>query len=91
MDKEIRDSRNGPEIYHIGEVYYMQEQAFCDGCPLESSYMDTDTNSAYFAYAVNTQGTKVIKLRWEIIDVHAEDESNACDWSNYTVIDEFDI
>lgn len=91
MDNKIRDNRNGPEIFHVGEVYYMQDQAYLDYCPLEASYLDSTTDSAYFAYAVNTQGTKAIELRWEIINHETEDESMACDWDNFTVINEFNI
>ena len=91
MDRGVRDQSFGPVITHNGEPYYIQDHAFCDYCPLEASYQDTDTQSAYFAYAVNDCGDKYIRLRWDIINPEAEEECDTCDWDEYEVIDSHEI
>lgn len=40
--------------------------------------------TAYFADAEDSEGNLYV-VKWRIIDEHCDDESNACNWEDYTV------
>lgn len=58
-----------------GKILYLQQDAYIDGshddCCYRAQAMDDDENE--------------YDVTWDIINIGADNEDEACDWSNYEV------
>ncbi len=54
---------------------------------IQQAYLDSDLDliPAYYATAIDDE-EKLYRVRWEIINPEAEDESDTCDWNVYDVL-----
>jgi hypothetical protein len=69
------DGINHGSIDYDGAILQLEEEAYASGPPDDPHYeaMATDDEGNFY------------KIRWEIINPQAEDESESCDWDTFTI------
>ena len=60
-----------------GEELALIQMPYADYCSIDGT--------AYWASAISRCSDTVFNVRWSIVNDECEDESDACDWNDYSI------